>query len=125
MNMDMKSADRQFWLRFLLVVGMLFGTMPLITLPIVLRGWVGSEFGFFTTAFGAFTVLPACALAFWRRRAACIWLSINGVLVFTAAMQRLVPAFDLGTILNIVSPIAIAGALDYTEIARWPGALER
>lgn len=123
--MDTKSADRQFWLRFLLVVGLLCGTMPLITFPVVLRGWTGSGFGFFAIAFSALTVLPACALAFWHRRIACVWLTVNAVVVFVAAVQRLVPAFDLGTILDIVSPVVIAGALDYTEFAHWPGALER
>ncbi len=123
--MDMKSADRQFWLRFLLVVGMLFGTMPLIALPLTLRGWNGTAFGLFATAFSALTVLPACALAFWHRRIACIWLTINAAMAVTMAALRQVPVLDLGAIFNLTSPIAIACALDTMEIARWPDALKR
>jgi hypothetical protein len=125
MMMDMKSAERQFWLRFLLVVGMLCGTMPLITFPLTLRGWNGSAFGLFATAFSALTVLPTCALAFWHRRMACIWLTINAVLVVTAVVLRQLPALDWGVIFNLTTPILIACALDAIEIARWPGALER
>jgi hypothetical protein len=125
MMMDMKSAERQFWLRFLLVVGMLCGTMPLITLPLTLRGWNGSAFGLFSTALSALTVLPACALAFWHRRIACLWLTINAAMVVTMAVLRQLPALDLGEIFNLTSPIVIACALDTMEIARWPGALKR
>ena len=125
MMMDMKSAERQFWLRFLLVVGMLCGTMPLITLPLTVRGWNGSAFGLCATAFSALTVLSACALAFWHRRTACIWLTINAAMIVLWAVLRQLPVLDLGAIFNLTSPIVLASALLYMEIARWPDALKR
>jgi hypothetical protein len=124
-KMDMKSVDRQFWLRFMLVIGMLCGTMPLIALPLTLHGWNGSVGGLFATAFSALTVLPACALAFWHRRIACIWLTISGFLVTAMAVTRQFPGLDVGAIFNLASAVVMACTLDYTEIARWPGALER
>jgi hypothetical protein len=124
---DAKSDDRQFWLRFLLVVGMLVGAMTLVTLPVVLGGWSGSALGFFATVFSAVTVLPACAMAFWFRRIACFWLTLNGVLVVVAEVTpgQQVRGLDLGSIASFIVPVTIALCLDYTEIRRWPGALGR
>lgn len=125
--MDAKSVDRQFWLRFMLVIGMLLGTMPMIDLPLIVPHWTGSAFGLFATIFSAATVLPACAMAFWRRRIACVWLTINGVILIAAEAVAAPRPHGVGTgeLVSVAVPILIACVLSYTEIRRWPGALER
>lgn len=125
--MDARSDDRQFWLRFLLVIGMLLGAMSLLTLPVVLAGWSGSALGRFVTLFSGLTVFPACALAFWFRRLACLWLTANATLVIAAEMMpgQHIRGLDLGSIASFVIPVAIALCLDYTAIRHWPTALNR
>jgi hypothetical protein len=125
--MDEKSRLRQYWLRVLLAIGLLWGTMPPITIALVILGWEGPRFVLFAMVFNAFTVLPACTLAFWRRRAACIWLSIDGVLAVTALWASIghPQMLDMPEIAALAGPPIIAGILDFMEIKRWPGALDR
>jgi len=125
--MDEKSRLRQFWLRVLLTVGMLWGTMPLITLPLLTRGPNDTAFDLLAAIFNSLTVLPACALAFWHRRVACIWLTVNAAIVLSAALTWMgrTKSFDLVSAAGYAGSVAIAACLDFMEIKRWPGALER
>jgi len=127
METDGKEPLRQYWLRVLLVIGLLWGTMPPITITFVILGWAGPPFVLGAMIFNAFTVLPACALAFWHRRAACVWLTVNGII----AAAALAIAFQHSNLLSVPEmaalggPVVIAGCLDFMEIKRWPGALTR
>jgi hypothetical protein len=125
--MDEKARLRQFWLRFLLALGILWGTVPLITVPFVFRGANDSLFDVLTAVCTSLMILPACVLAFWHRRMACIWLTANGLMIVTAAASsaRRIQEYDLGAIVGLVVPILIAICLDFMEVQHWPGALDR
>lgn len=127
METDEKSRLRQYWLRVLLVIGLLWGTMPPITIAFVILGWQGSQFVLFALIFNAATVLAACALAFWHRRTACVWLTINALLNAAALAMcvRQPNLLDMPDIAALAGPVVIAAILDYMEIKRWPGALEK
>jgi hypothetical protein len=124
---DEKARLQQYWLRVLLSIGLLWGTMPPITIAFVIIGWTGPLFVLGAMIFNAFTVLPACALGFWHRRTACVWLTANG-LVATVALAisvRHPDLLNLPEMAALAGPVVIAGCLDFMEIKRWPGALER
>lgn len=127
MQIDEKFRLRQYWLRVLLTLGLLWGTMPPITIVFVILNWTGPHFVLAAMIFNAFTVLPACALAFWHRRTACVWLSINAVLAASAlaACLRNPQLLTLWQMVALAGPVVLAGCLDFMEIKRWPGALER
>lgn len=124
---DGKDPLRQYWLRVLLAIGLLWGTMPPITIAFVILGWTGPLFVLGAMIFNAFTVLPACALAFWHRRTACVWLSINAIV----AAAALAVAFQHSGLLSVPEmaalggPVVIAVCLDFMEIKGWPGAIAR
>jgi hypothetical protein len=122
---DQKLRLRQYWLRVLLTIGLLWGTMPPITIAFVILGWKGPLFILGALIFNAFTILPACALAFWHRRAACVWLSMNAVLAASALVSNLrgPQVLDILEIAALTGPVAIACCLDFMEIKGWPGAL--
>lgn len=124
---DGKDPLRQYWLRVLLAIGLLWGTMPPITIAFVILGWSGPVFVLGAMIFNAFTVLPACALAFWHRRAACVWLTVNGIL----AAAALAITFEHPNLLSVPEmaalggPVVVAALLDFMEIKGWPGAVNR
>jgi hypothetical protein len=131
MTTDTRNEERlrlrQFWLRVLLALGMLWGTMPLITAPLVFRGANDTSFDVFAGVFNGLTILPACALAFWHRRVACIWLSVNAatvVIAMSSSMGR-TREFPLGAMIGVAVSVFVALCLDYMELWRWPSALER
>jgi hypothetical protein len=123
--MDEKALLRQFNLRCLLVAGMLLGGMPFIMTPLVLRGMSEGFPNLVAAVFNGLTVLPASALAFWHRRTACIWLSINAVVLVAgwAGLAHTGRQFDVGGLLGVCGSIALALCLDFIEFRRWPGAL--
>jgi hypothetical protein len=118
---------RQLWLRLVLVLGILWGTIPLITVPFIFRGTNDSAFDVLAAVSNGPTILPACILAFWHRRLACIWLTINGALVVTAFISyaRRAQQYHLGTIIGVAVSVLIAIGLDFMEMRLWPGALDR
>jgi energy-coupling factor transporter transmembrane protein EcfT len=125
--MDQKALIKRFNLRCLLVAGMLLGGMPFIMTPLVLHGMSEGMPNVFAAVFNGLSVLPASALAFWHRRIACIWLSINAAILVVGWIGLIHTGwqFDLGAILGPCGSIALALCLDYVEIRRWPGALGR
>ena len=125
-SMDQRSRLRQFWLRFLLALGILWVTIPLITVPFVFRGANDSTFDVLTAVCNGLTILPACVLAFWHRRMASIWLTVNGAMIMIAVLSsaRPIRAYDPGEIIGILVPVLIAICLDFIEARRWPGALD-
>ena len=126
--MDEQSRLRQFYLRVLLAIGIFWGTALLIVVPFVFRGENDSTFDVLVAVSNGLTILPACILAFWHRRVACIWLTINGAMIAIAATsfaQRTHAHYDVGTIISFLVPVLIAVCLDVIEMKHWPGALER
>lgn len=125
--MDEKTLLRRFYMRCLLVAGMLLGGMPFIMTGLVLRGMAVGYPSLFAAVFNGLTVLPASALAFWHRRTACIWLSINAAILLVAwvALAGSGRQFDVGSLLGVCGSIALALCLDFMELRRWPGALGR
>ncbi|MGH9600336.1 MAG: hypothetical protein ACRD27_10765 [Terracidiphilus sp.] len=123
-TIDEKSQSRQFWLRTLLVVGMLWGFLPFVMSPFITKGPHDSYFDIFASILNSLTVLPACTLAFWHRRTACIWLTINGVILAIALATFIERLGKPGTemILEVAGPIVIALLLDVMEARRWPAA---
>lgn len=77
--MDEKPGLQQFWHRSLLVMGILWGIIPLVTLPFIIRGTNDSSLDILAAISNGLTIFPASVLAFWHRRIACVWLSINGI----------------------------------------------
>jgi len=124
-TIDETFAKRQFWLRSLLVIGMLWGFLPFITAPFITRGPGDTYFDVFASVLNSLTILPACALAFWHRRIACVWLSINAVTIGAALLTFILHThqFNAWMIAQVAGPIVFALALDVFEARRWPPAV--
>jgi hypothetical protein len=127
MILDQSSRLQQFYLRSLLVAGMLWGGMPFVTGPLVAQGSGQSHFAIAAALFSSFTILPACALAFWHRRSACVWLTLNAAAIIAVWLDSL----RSGHVINftesvgILGSVALALTLDFMELRHWPGALEK
>ncbi len=125
--MDQTARLRQFYLRCLLVAGMLWAGMPFITAPLVNRGPGDSALSVLTAIFGCSSILLASALAFWHRRVACLWLTFASALLIAASIisARLDQPFGTWELAGIAGCVALAACLDFMELQRWPGALEK
>ena len=126
-KMDEQSRLRQFWLRVLLAFGIFWGTIPLISVLFIFRGKNDSAFDVLAAVSNSLTIFPASILAFWHRRTACIWLTINGAMLVTAFVSFTWRTHDFAfaTLVGVGAPVLIAGFLDYMEVRRWPDALDR
>ncbi|HEV2323991.1 MAG TPA: hypothetical protein VGS10_08570 [Terracidiphilus sp.] len=124
---DDKARMRQFWLRTLLVIGILWGFLPFVMTPFITRGAKDTTFDIVASVMNSLTILPACALAFWHRRIACIWLSVNAVVlaVALATFIRRTGQADSMMIVEVAGPILFALCLDFAEARRWPAAVEK
>ena len=125
MTFDEKPRMRQFWLRALLVVGLLWGGMPFLMLPLVLMGVVPAPLGLAIALVNGLSVAPACTLAFWHRRAACIWLSGNAaacVMAMVWPKHRPGDAYFVAMV-SLTGSVLIALCLVFMEIRHWPAAL--
>lgn len=123
--MDENARGRQFWLRVFLVIGMLWGFLPLIMSPFITKGRYDTTFDILASILNSLTILPACVLAFWHRRVACVWLSINGALLAIALTTFILRTgqVDAMTTIEVAGPVLIALCLDYFELRRWPPAV--
>jgi hypothetical protein len=124
---EQKSRNRQFWLRVLLTVGILWGFLPFVMAPFITRGANDTSYDIFASILNSLTILPACALAFWHRRIACVWLSGNAVVLAIALatfIQR-TGKFDSMMIAEVAGPVLFALLLDFVEARRWPPAVEK
>jgi hypothetical protein len=90
-------------------------------------GVIAAPFGLFVTIVNGVIVAPACTLAFWHRRSACIWLSLNAVVVgmAIALMKPQTSEVYLDGTIGLAGSVLIALCLDFMEIRRWPPALNR
>lgn len=124
---DERTRMRQFWLRTFLVVGILWGFLPFVTAPFITKGPNDTYYDIFASVLNSLTVLPACTLAFWRRRIACVWMSVNAVVLAVAleTFIRRTGKFDTMMIVEVAGPVLFALCLDYVEARRWPAAVER
>ena len=126
-EMDEQNRLRQFWLRVLLAFGIFWGTIPLISVLFIFRGKNDSAFDVLAAVSNSLTIFPASVLAFWHRRTACIWLTINGAMLVTAFVSFVwrTHEYAFGAFVGVSAPVLIAGFLDYMEVRRWPDALDR
>lgn len=124
---DQKTEMRRFWLRTLLVVGILWGFMPFVLAPFITKGPSDTYFDIVASIVNSLTILPACTLAFWHRRIACVWLSVNAVIIGVALATFIhrTGKFEAMMIVEVIGPILIALLLDVLEAQRWPPALEK
>jgi hypothetical protein len=120
------SGEKQFWLRVLLFAGLLWGTSVLIKIPFIIRDEHDSWFTVFVAVLNGLTILPATALAFWHRRIACIWLSLDVVLVIVAMIlyRHQGAHIDPGEFIGLSITFALAVCLNWYELRRWPMALD-
>ena len=124
---DDQARTRQFWLRTVLVVGILWGFLPFVMAPFITKGAHDTTYDIVASVLNSLTILPACALAFWHRRIACIWLSVNAV-VLAGALAGFIQRTrkpDWTMIAEVAGPVLFALCLDYAEARRWPAAVER
>lgn len=124
---DQKLEMRRFWLRTLLAVGILWGFMPFVLTPFITKGPHDSYFDIVASIINSLTILPACTLAFWHRRIACVWLSINAVIIAVALFTFIHRTGKLESMMamEVAGPIVMALLLDLLEARRWPAALEK
>lgn len=120
---------QQFYMRTVLAVGVLWGAYLLVQLLVFALSH-GSTASFLTkSAFvvNCLTVAPACTLAFWRRRAAFVWLVLDAILIAAAAVVYTLRTHLFGPDLvgGAAGSILLAVFLLVTENRRWPGALTR
>ena len=124
--MDNQSKLRQFYLRFVLAIGIIWGTMPLIMTPFIFRGREDTTFDVLAVVLNSLTVLPASILAFWHRRVACIWLTVNALLLSSAMGSWMLKThFEIGAIIGCGGSVALAIFLDVAEMRCWPSALDQ
>lgn len=121
-----ESRLRQFWLRCLLAVGIIWGVIPLISLPFISLGAKDSTLDVWAVVVNSLTIFPASVLAFWHRRPACVWLTVNGGLVVTSVTLYVLRTHEyrVGSIIGAGVSASLAVLLDMTEAHRWPGALD-
>lgn len=125
--MDEQTRMQQFYLRTLLAIGLLWGAFLLVQLLVFLLtpDAQGSPLASASLVVNCLSVFPAFVLGFWHRRAACVWLVLNAILIaatttlFTLQTHR----YDWGLILGALFSIALAICLVVMEARRWPGAL--
>ena len=122
--MNEQSQMRQFWLRVLLTAGTLWGFLPFIMTPFITKGQGFTDFDIAASVLNSLTVLPASVLAFWHRRIACVWLSVNAVVLPVALATYIARTGEVNAhmIAEVAGPVLIALCLDVTEALRWPPA---
>lgn len=131
--MNRKAESQQFNLRVLLIIGILWGGALLVQLLLflmtygVVTGNKGTPLYMFAFLFNCVTVGPACVLAFWRRRMACVWMVLDAILAIASALLATPrePSYGPAIVVSPIVPILLAIAFVFIEIRRWPGALER
>ncbi len=126
---DKQLELRIFYLRSLLVFGLIWGAGLLIQLPFVILSMASSDtfFSSFFVVLNSLTIAPVCVLAFWRRRVASIWLVLDAVLMagYVADFIFRAREYPWGLILVATVSALLAICLATIEIKRWPGALDR
>lgn len=127
--MNEKQRSRQFNLRVLLVIGLLWGGALLVQLLLYLatRGSAPPSLAARAFVVNCLTVGPASLIAFWFRRIACVWMILDAVLAAIAAFHTApgAPTYGPVVVVSPLVPILLAAALIFTQLRRWPAALTR
>ena len=131
--MNRKEESQQFNLRVLLVIGLLWGGALLIQLLLflmtygIVTGNKGTPMYMLAFLINCITVGPACALAFWRRRLACVWMVLDAILAVASVLMATPhePSYGPAIVVSPIVPIVLAIAFVFIELRRWPSALER
>ncbi len=127
--MNQQSRLRQFYVRTVLAVGLLWGAFLLVQLLVfaLTPGSKASPLDTLAVVVNCLSVFPACIVAFWHRRAACVWLILNGLFIAATTVRFTLHShqYDWGMILGVLLSIALAITLLVIELRGWPGALAR
>ncbi len=116
-------------MRTVLTVGLIWGGFLLVQLLVfaITPGSQGTLLDTLAVVINCLTVGPASLLAFWHRRAACVWLVADGTFIAATTTRFTLRAhtYDWPLILGVLLSIALAICLLVMEARRWPGALAR
>ncbi len=125
-TMDEKDRLRQLYLRTLLGLGITWGCALFIAAPFIFRGKDDTTFEVCMAVFNSVTIMPACILAFWHRRMACIWLTVNAIgIVFAWALSiNRIRSITVSIAIGLAVPVLIAATIDWMELRSWPKALQ-
>lgn len=128
-----KQEMRRFWGRVVFVVGMVAGMTPMAVPPLGIDrlGQHTAALEVLALIVFSVSVLPASALAFWRRREAAAWLLMAGAaaaaLVLTEqhvfSTRGIAP--DWGSDYLFVIPLALGIFGVLTEWRGWPRLVDR
>jgi hypothetical protein len=123
--MDKADRLRQFGVRATLIIGILWG----FGLLFMLQFAIGSEDPLWQTSpaiLNCLTILPACTLAFWKRRVAVIWLLINALTIGIATPFVIRDVQDtIDIVSNSIFSICLGLLLAYMEFRGWPNAMNK
>jgi hypothetical protein len=123
-----KDDRKRLWSRIIFLLGMAWGVIPLISLPMILFAFGGPEPGDLVLAglFNGMTVLPASALAFWKRRVASWWLIADAFVVAMVSFNHLSSYVTQGSelIVGILVPALLGGFGLFSEKEKWPTLLD-
>lgn len=126
---DTETDDRKKLVgRILFSLGILWGVIPMVSLPMIVFGIGSNESGDLILAglFNGMTVLPASVLAFWKRKTASWWLIADA---FAMAMVGSVhfsnPAIGGPALaMTILAPAILGGFGLFCEKKQWPPLLD-
>jgi FtsH-binding integral membrane protein len=125
--MTEREVDQQFWQRCCAALGMMWGLIPLITLPFASGGPTDTPLDMWAAILNGFTLLPASVLVLWHRRLACIWMTLNAVLIVSAltAFTLRNHTYEVGIIIGAAVSVLLAIFFDIAELKRWPQPINR
>jgi hypothetical protein len=127
--MDERARLQQFYLRTVLAVGLLWGAFLLVQLLelALTPGTKGSFVNALAVVVNCLSVFPACILAFWHRRAACVWLGLNAGFITATTIRTILHTHQVygGFTFGVLLSIALTITLIVIEVRGWPGALAR
>ncbi len=109
-------------------VGILLGIVPLISLPMMLLIAGGRQPADMALAglFNGMTILPASAMAFWKRKLASWWLIADAFVVATVGLDHLSNPATHGSalIMSVLVPGLLGAFGLYSEKSGWPMLLD-
>ena len=93
-------------MRTVLAVGLLWGAFLLVQLLVfaLTPGSKASPLDTLAVVVNCLSVFPACIVAFWHRRAACVWLILNGLFIAATTVRFTLHShqYDWGMILGVL-----------------------
>ena len=124
--METRERLRRLWVRTFLAVGIVWGVLPFVSLLFITRGQLDSTLDEVAVVINSLSVMPASIIGYKYRVVACVWLSINAVLVALSVISYTLRTHDvrIGSIIGATVSIALAIFLDYSQAKGWPSALE-